>query len=95
MSKASTPVEQNRRKNSAGSYNPHPNPISAKNSCVNLKKTNISTNNSIEVSTSNISGMMKNLPKTPEISSRNPSGNVVRKADHTNRQSKDNVLNVS
>ena len=41
MNKASTPVEQNRRKNSAGSYNPHPNPISTKNSCVNLKKTNI------------------------------------------------------
>ena len=37
---------------------------------------------------------MKN-PKTPQISSRNQSGNLMRKIDINNRQSKQNVLNVS
>ena len=81
----------NRRKNSTGSYNP--GLISIKGSYGNLKKTNVSTNNSIDITATNISGTIKNSTKNSEISSRNTSGNIQREA--TSRQSRDNILSSS
>lgn len=86
-------LEINRRKNSTGSYNP--GLISVKGSYGNLKKTNVSTNNSIDITATNISGTVKNSSKNSEISSRNTSGNVHRKMEATSRQSRDNILSGS
>lgn len=44
-----------------GSYNP--GLVSVKNSYGNLKKTNVSTNNSIEITSGNVSGTIKNSSK--------------------------------
>lgn len=83
-----------RRKNSNGSYIPG-GLISTKNSQANLKKTNVSTNNSTEITNGNISGILKTGGKTPEISSRPISGAAHKKSNPTVRQSRENILNVS
>lgn len=84
-----------RRKNSNGTYIPG-GLISNKNSMSNLKKTNVSTNNSTEITNANISGIiLKTGVKTPETSSRPISGAHHRKPNPSARQSRDNIVNVS
>lgn len=85
-----------RRKNSSNSY--IPGLVSTKNSFSNLKKTNVSTNNSTEITNTNgnISGIiLKTGLKTSETSSRPISGANHKKSNPTTRQSKDNIINVS
>jgi hypothetical protein len=83
-----------RRKSSNGSHHTG-GLVTMKNSFANLKKTNVSTNNSTEITNANTSGIIKAVGKNPDIASRPVSGVIRKKSNPTARQSKENILNVS
>jgi hypothetical protein len=76
-----------RRKSSNGSHHTG-GLVTVKNSFANLKKTNVSTNNSTEITNANTSGVIKATGKTPETTSRPVSGAIRKKSHPTVRQSK-------